>query len=695
MPTLKARLSFNWPGFWKQLVRTRHGLSRFLYKRLVRPPLFTSRLGRRIIFSRVGTAQFDDHVYQSQSSGYSWPGKLVDWVLLRLPASKATRFRIKNLGNIVEAEIHRNLKEGRTSRIIDLGSGTARYLLDLAGRPGLDEKSFQAICFDVNRGALRLGKRLSRGLPIQYRIGDVSRLGKYHGLARRISWRPNIAIISICFEYLSAGLTRRLLEDVYHTLEPGGVAVIMGQVRDPRRSLTIRTRFPGSNGNHAIHCRQPDEMKKWMIETGFKEIRTEIDGWGLYCSYVGRRIGKPFSTGGVEVPIFQKGHAYRRVKDMRLNDAYQYTRGFVPSGLRKSQRTPEGPILMATNDYLGLRTHPRVLSAAVAATKRYGVSAASSSILTGNLEIHEELQSKLAQFLGVEDALVMASGYAANVGIVSAILVKDEVAFVDRFAHASLLDGCRLSGGVAMFFPHNNVEALERLLEKHNDVKERVIICDGVYSMDGDLAPLPDLFRISQQHKAGLVIDDAHAIGVFGASGRGTLEHFGIEASSSNCLVVGSLSKALGSIGGFAAGGRDVIDYLRHCSRALLFSTAMAPASAAAALAALEILQSEPELMHRLWSNTRRVHDGLRKLGFDIGKTVAPITPIMLGDEYKVYKMVVALERVGLIVEGVAPPAVKQNQCRIRLCVRAVHSEEEVDRALLLLKRIGRRFGVI
>lgn len=665
-----------------------------IYKKLLQPLLFTSRLGRKMVLGHIRRWSFVDYIYVDQASGYTWLGKFVDRALFMLPVTAATKSKMHRIKSLLEAEVIRNSRANRVTRIVTLGSDSLRYLIELATERTLTREQLQVVSLNNDKASLRIGRRISKGLPFEYRLGNAARLDPYSRLSNSTGWKPNLAIISGCYEFLNSATVRKSLEEIYHSLDRGGVVIVVTQLSNPNGKLLRNVRLPGHITRAGFHHREPFIYKKWMQESGYKEISVEADRWGAYGFCVGRKTGERAVDSTIEVPVFRKGRMYRRVINMRSHNAYQYMRGFKPLSNGRALRGRQEVILMASNDYLGLRAHPRLIQAAIEATRKFGVSTTSSRILVGNIELHEELQSKLATFLGFEDTLVFSSGYGTNVGVLAAILGRDEVALVDRLAHASMLDGLKLSSGSARFFAHNNVDNLRKLLEEHKAVLGKVIMCDGVYSMDGDLAPIPALFELAGQYGAGVIVDDGHATGIFGKTGRGTLEHFGID-NKENCLLLGSLSKAIGSVGGFVAGGREVIDYLRHTARSLLFSTGLPAANTAAALVALDIIREEPQRLQRLWENTRRMRSGLKDLGYDLGTSVSPIIPVVIGDEYTVYKMSVALEEAGVIVDGVAPPAVKQSQCRLRMCMMATHADDDITRVLGLFRRLGKRYKVL
>ncbi len=312
-------------------------------------------------------------------------------------------------------------------------------------------------------------------------------------------------------------------------------------------------------------------------------------------------------------------------------------------------------IMAGSNNYLGLASHPRVKEAAIRAVERYGTGCAGSRVLNGNLDIHEELESKLAKFFRKEAALVFAAGYQANLGIISALVGRQDSAVIDKYDHASIIDGCRLSFGKVRKFDHNNIEDLANVLRNANS-GGCLIIVDGVFSMEGDIADLPAITKLANECGARVMVDDAHGIGVLGKGGRGTAEHFGVEDDVD--LIMGTYSKSLAGIGGFVAGAADVIRYIRHVGRSMLFSAALPPPLVAAVSTALDIVDEEPELRERLWKNTRKMLEGFREMGYDIGRSQTPIIPIIIKDNAKVYQMCRLLFEQGVFVNPVISPAV-------------------------------------
>lgn len=349
-------------------------------------------------------------------------------------------------------------------------------------------------------------------------------------------------------------------------------------------------------------------------------------------------------------------------------------------------------IMAGSNNYLGLASHPRVKEAAIRAVERFGTGCAGSRVLNGNLEIHEELESKLARFFRKEAALVFAAGYQANLGIISALVGRRDCAVIDHFDHASIIDGCRLSYGKVRKFDHNNMEDLANTLDNAGD-GGLFIIVDGVFSMEGDIADLPAIIRIAKEHGARLMVDDAHGVGVLGKGGRGTAEHFGVEDEVD--LIMGTYSKSLAAIGGFVAGSTEVIGYIRHSGRSMIFSAALPPPLVAAVSTALDIIDEEPELREHLWKNTRKMLKGYSEMGYDIGRSETPIIPIIIKDNAKVYEMCRLLFENGVFVNPVISPAVPPGRELLRTSYMATHTEEQLDRILEAFYTVGRQVGVI
>jgi glycine C-acetyltransferase len=354
---------------------------------------------------------------------------------------------------------------------------------------------------------------------------------------------------------------------------------------------------------------------------------------------------------------------------------------------------------LASNNYLGLTTHPKLREAALAATRKYGVGSGAVRTIAGTMRIHMELEEKIARFKNVEACVVFQSGFAANAGTVSAILGKDDFIISDALNHASIIDGARLSRARILVFEHKNVaQAEEKLASVRDQPGKKLLITDGVFSMDGDIGPLPGLCGVAEKYGAIMMVDDAHSSGVLGRNGRGTIDHFGVHGRVD--IQVGTLSKAIGALGGYVCGTRDLIDFLYHRARPFLFSTSHPPSVAATCLAALDVLESEPERIERLWDNTHYWKKELGLLGFDIGgKTTpvseTPITPIIIGDGKLTMEFSRALFQEGVLGTGIAFPTVPEGKARIRTIVTATHTKEELQQALGVLKKVGRQMGIV
>jgi len=350
-------------------------------------------------------------------------------------------------------------------------------------------------------------------------------------------------------------------------------------------------------------------------------------------------------------------------------------------------------INLSSNNYLGLTTHPKLREAALRAVESLGVGSGSVRTIAGTMDLHMELERRIATFKKTEACVVFQSGFAANAGTVSAILGKEDLILSDELNHASIIDGARLSRAAIRVFPHRDVAALEKLLEETSGVKRRLVITDGVFSMDGDIAPMREITAAARAHGAIMMVDDAHASGVVGRAGRGTVDHFDLHGQVD--IQVGTLSKAIGVLGGYVCGSHTLIEYLYHRARPFLFSTSHPPAVAAACLAAFDVLENEPERIQRLWSNTKRFKEGLKRLGFDTGTSETPITPIIVGDADLAMKFSDRLFERGLFAQGIGFPTVAKGRARLRTIVTATHTEEELDRALHILGDVGRSLGVL
>ena len=350
-------------------------------------------------------------------------------------------------------------------------------------------------------------------------------------------------------------------------------------------------------------------------------------------------------------------------------------------------------LLLASNDYLGLASHPEVIQSAIEATQQFGAGAGASRLLSGSLPPHQELESALAQFKGTEAALTFSSGYLANIGTIPALIGRDGLILADRLCHASLIDGCRLSTADFRIYRHNDVSHLQFLLAKRRKGRRTLIVTDGLFSMDGDLAPLPELSRLAQDYEADLYIDDAHGTGVMGPHGRGTAEHFGLDTQIP--FQMGTLGKAFGSSGAYLAGPSTLIRYLINTNRSFIFTTASPPSSAAAATAALRVMQREPERRERLWANRERLFSGLLQLGFNLSPSVSPIMPILVGNAEAALSFSGHLLAEGVYAPAIRPPTVPDETSRVRVTVTSEHRPNHIDHALIAFQRAGQLAGLI
>jgi len=383
-------------------------------------------------------------------------------------------------------------------------------------------------------------------------------------------------------------------------------------------------------------------------------------------------------------------HESRMVKSLGI---YPYFREI--SSAQDTEVTIDGrPVLMfGSNSDLGLTNHPEVKKAAIDAIERYGTGCSGSRFLNGSLDIHRKLEEELAELVGLPAAIVFSTGFQANLGAISTVVDRGEYVITDRLDHASIIDGCRLSFGRKLKFLHNDVEDLERALRALPPESGKLVVVDGVYSMEGDIAPLPEISRLCERHRAALMVDDAHGIGVMGRCGAGTVNHFGLEKKV--YIIMGTFSKSLASLGGFIAADTDTIEYIKHRSRALIFSASMPPSNVEAVRAALRIMKREPERIARLWENTARMRDGLKAIGYDIGSSETPIIPVRVGDSLTAFKMCTELQREGVFVNPVVAPAVPEGECILRVSLMATHTPEQVDVALGKMEQVGRALQVV
>jgi len=348
---------------------------------------------------------------------------------------------------------------------------------------------------------------------------------------------------------------------------------------------------------------------------------------------------------------------------------------------------------LSSNNYLGLTTHPRLRAAAIKAIEEFGVGSGSVRTIAGTMAIHMELEERLADFKKTEAAVVFQSGFTANAGTVSSVLSKEDVVISDELNHASIIDGCRLSRATVKVFPHKDIDAARAILRSLPGSQRKLLITDGVFSMDGDLGPLPALCALAEEFGCIMMVDDAHASGVFGANGRGTVDHFGVHGRVD--IQVGTLSKAIGALGGYVAGNRSFIEFLYHRARPFLFSTSHPPSVTATCIAALDVLIEEPQIIDRLWDNTRFFKAGLQALGFNTGMSESPITPVIVGDGARAMLLSDRLFAEGVFAQGIAFPTVARDKARVRTIVTATHTRDELQFALDTFKRVGLELGII
>jgi glycine C-acetyltransferase len=387
------------------------------------------------------------------------------------------------------------------------------------------------------------------------------------------------------------------------------------------------------------------------------------------------------------------GFLDRELDALKQQNLYRQLR--VLEGEQKARSTVDhkSVVNLSSNNYLGLTTHPKLRERALQAVKDYGVGTGSVRTIAGTMEMHMELERRLAEFKKVEKVVVFQSGFAANAGTVSAILTKEDVVISDELNHASIIDGCRLSRATIKVFPHKNVDAARKIIADLPASQRKLLITDGVFSMDGDLGALPALCDLAEQTGCIMMVDDAHASGVFGKNGRGTIDHFGMHGRVD--IQVGTLSKAVGALGGYVAGNSTLIEFLYHRARPFLFSTSHPPAVVAACMAALDVLLEEPEIIERLWQNTRFFKEGLQRLGFNTGMSESPITPVIAGEGSKAMLLSDKLFARGVFAQGIAYPTVARDKARVRTIVTATHTREDLQYALDAFEAVGKEIGLI
>ena len=387
-------------------------------------------------------------------------------------------------------------------------------------------------------------------------------------------------------------------------------------------------------------------------------------------------------------------YLHDQLEQWRAEGSYQRLRILESESAAESRFDGKQVINLASNNYLGLTTHPKLREAAIQAVKDFGVGSGAVRTISGTMRIHMQLEERIAAFKNVEACVVFQSGFAANAGTVAAILGPDDHIISDELNHASIIDGCRLSRAKIHVFPHKDVAAAEKILASLDNVPgPKLLVSDGVFSMDGDIGALPGLVEAAEKHGAIMMVDDAHSSGVLGRNGRGTIDHFGLHGRVQ--VQVGTLSKAIGVLGGYVCGSRDLIDFLYHRARPFLFSTSHPPAVAAACLAAFDVLEQEPQRMENLWKKTRYFKQGLTSAGFNTGISETPITPVIVGEARVAHELSRELFAAGVLATGIGFPTVAKGKARVRTIVTATHTKPELDQALEVFQKVGKKMGIL
>jgi glycine C-acetyltransferase len=387
-------------------------------------------------------------------------------------------------------------------------------------------------------------------------------------------------------------------------------------------------------------------------------------------------------------------YLHDQLEQWRAEGSYQPLRVLESASAAESRFDGKQVVNLASNNYLGLTTHPKLREAAIEAVRKYGVGSGSVRTISGTMRLHMELEERIARFKNVEACVVFQSGFAANAGTVAALLGPEDHIVSDELNHASIIDGCRLSKAKIHVFPHKDAAAAEKILAELDSLTGRkLLISDGVFSMDGDIGALPSLAEAAEKHGAIMMVDDAHASGVLGRDGRGTIDHFGLHGRVQ--VQVGTLSKAIGVLGGYVCGSRDLIEFLYHRARPFLFSTSHPPAVAAACLAAFDVLEQEPERIQALWDNTKYFKQGLISVGFHTGSSETPITPVIVGEAKLAHDLSRALFEEGVLATGIGFPTVPKGKARVRTIVTATHTKAEINHALEVFQKVGKRLGIL
>lgn len=392
-------------------------------------------------------------------------------------------------------------------------------------------------------------------------------------------------------------------------------------------------------------------------------------------------------------PLQQKLSAYDAPQKAKAAGVYPYFRAISSEQDTEVMINGRKVLMFGSNSYMGLTNHPKVIEAAVEATRKYGTGLAGSPFLNGTLTIHKDLEAHLADYVGKEDAMIYSTGFGVNLGVVSTLTGREDYIILDEQDHASIIEGRRLSFSNYLKYKHNDMESLEAQLKKCEPDKVKLIVTDGVFSMEGDVANLPEIVRLAKKYNATVMVDEAHGIGVFGRQGRGTCDHFGVTDDVD--LIMGTFSKSLASLGGFIATDKTITNYLRHHSRSYIFTASITPASTAAVNAALDIIESEPERQEHLWKITKYALDNFRAMGCEIGHTSTPIIPLFIRDDYKTFRVTRDLLDEGVFVNPVVTPAVAPQDTLIRYSLMATHTEEQVQRSLEAIEKVFKKNGLL
>ncbi len=393
------------------------------------------------------------------------------------------------------------------------------------------------------------------------------------------------------------------------------------------------------------------------------------------------------------VNLFEKCYSFTRAEETQRMGLYPYFTQIQEVNGNKVKIDGKEMLMVGSNNYLGLINHPKAIKAANEALEKYGVATCGSRFLNGTLDIHVNLEERLAKFMKKEAALAFSTGFQTNLGIVSTVAGKGDMIITDRMVHASIIDACRLSFGNVSKYKHNNMDDLEQMLSSIDKNTGKLIVVDGVFSMEGDLAYLPGIVKLAKKYNARVMVDDAHGIGVMGKNGRGTAEHFGVEDDVD--LIMGTFSKSFASLGGFVAGKKKVISYIKHFARSLIFSASITPASVATVLATLDIIETEPERRERLWQITEKMKSGFQAMGYNTGATETPIIPVIIGDVELTFMLWKLLRESGIFTNPVIYPAVPKDQSLIRTSYSATHTDEELEIVLTTFEKCGKQLGIL